>query len=138
MERVMQPEASGRNEPAKSARARKNRRICPVCKHARVFRSRRRTFYDYFLSLCGLRPYRCHECEHRFHAWRVRRERPKRARWAQCPRCQSTELVRIARHKVPPTWRNLPWRIWPASAYRCPECRRRFYDFRPQDPKAAK
>lgn len=139
MERGNQEEPSREDKPSKSARAHKHRRVCRVCGHARVYRSRRSTFKDYFLSLLGLRPYKCHECDHRYYAWaRARKERPQRVRWAQCPRCQSTELVRIARHKVPPTWRNLVWRIWPAFAYRCPECRKRFYDPRPQEPQAAK
>jgi hypothetical protein len=44
---------------------------------------------------------------------------------------------RIARRKVPPTWGNLLWRMTPAYAYRCPECRKRFFDFRPEERKQA-
>jgi predicted SprT family Zn-dependent metalloprotease len=60
-----------------------------------------------------------------------RRHNPD-ARWARCPRCHATEINRIARDKVPPSWGNLIWRIVRARAYRCPECRKRFFALRPQ------
>ena len=108
---------------------------CPKCGKAVVRRSRRRTVSDYLLGLFGLRPYRCRECDYRYHS--RGRARPRRSRWAQCPRCGFTGVDPIARHKVPPTWESLPRRILFFSAYRCPECRMRFFDYRPQRPKEA-
>ena len=111
----------------------RHRQVCPECGKERVRRSRRRTVSDHFLGLFGLRPYRCHECDYRYHE--RGRTRPRRSRWAQCPRCGFTGVDPIARHKVPPTWANLPRRILFFSAYRCPECRKRFFDYRSRWPK---
>ena len=112
-------------------------KVCPECGEMQVRRSRRRTLADYFLSLAGMRPYRCRECSHRFHARNHTRERkpPRRSRYAQCPRCGFTGVNRIARSKVPRTWSNFPWRLLPVSGYRCPECRKRFFDYRAPRPK---
>lgn len=112
-------------------------RVCPECREPKVRRSHRRTLADYLLSLAGLRPYRCHECGHRFHARSRARapQRPKRSRWAQCPRCGFTGVNRIPRDKVPSTWGNLMLRALPVSGYRCPECRKRFFDLRSPQPR---
>ena len=114
-------------------------RVCPECGETNVRRSRRRTLRDYLLSLTGLRPYRCHECNHRFHDRSRSRSqaRQKYSRWALCPRCTFSGVNRITRDKVPRTWANLPWRLLPIFAYRCPECRKRFFDYRPARPKEA-
>jgi len=123
-------------ETAQSRERKRHRRVCPECGQ-RVRRSRRRTPADYLLGLFGLRPYRCRECEYRFHT-RGREHTHRRSRWAQCPRCGFAGLDRIARQKVPRTWQNLPWRFLPVSAYRCPECRKRFFDYRSRRPTEAK
>ncbi|OFV98344.1 MAG: hypothetical protein A3H28_17330 [Acidobacteria bacterium RIFCSPLOWO2_02_FULL_61_28] len=124
-------------EETTERRSRKaHRRVCPECGKEQVHRSRRRTLSDYLLSLAGLVPYRCHECDHRFHV--RRRQRTPRSRWASCPRCSSNDLQRVAGKKVPHTWGNLPWRLISIPAYRCPGCRNRFFDIRPQQPEEAK
>jgi predicted RNA-binding Zn-ribbon protein involved in translation (DUF1610 family) len=114
-----------------------HQRVCPECGEEKVRRSRRRTLLDYLLSLSGLRPYRCRECNQRFYDYSRSRRLPRepRSRWAKCPRCGGTSAYRIARNKVPSTWGNLLWRILPVSGFRCPECRKRFFDYRPQRPK---
>lgn len=113
-----------------------HQRRCPECGEEKMERSRRHTVADYALSVFGLRPYRCHNCNYRFHGRRRSRKRPrqKRSRWAQCPRCGGTNVNPIARDKVPHTWENLPWRALPTSGYRCPDCRKRFFDFRRARP----
>jgi len=110
-------------------------RVCPECGKARARRSRRRSVTDHLLGAFGLRPYRCHECDYRYHA--RGRTRARRSHWAHCPRCGFTGVNRIARQKVPSTWKNFPWRVLSVSAYRCPECRNLFFDYRPQRPKEA-
>jgi predicted RNA-binding Zn-ribbon protein involved in translation (DUF1610 family) len=112
-----------------------SQQVCPKCGEARVRRSRRRTVPDFFLGIFGLQPYRCHECEYRYHSQGRGQARPRRSRWVQCPRCGATGVDPIARHKVPASWENLPRRILLASAYRCPECRKRFFDRRSRRPK---
>ena len=127
-------------EPAPQLKpARRPSDVCPECGKNSVFRSRRRFPGDHLLSLIGLYPYRCRECDHRFHSRRRSAGRGEgKLRWARCPRCQSTEIDRISKSKVPPTWTNFLWRWVPVPAYRCPECRQRFYDIRPRKPAAAK
>ena len=124
-------------ETAQTRGRSKHRRVCPECGQSRAYRSRRRGVTDYLLGILGLRPYRCRECEHRFHARRGSRPRRRRSPWAQCPRCGFENPTRIARKKVSHTWRNLPWRFLPFSAYRCPECRKRFFDYRSRRPEEA-
>jgi hypothetical protein len=123
--------------PRQHSRGSWRERHCPDCGKSAVRRSRRRTLKDYVAALVGLRPYRCHECNHRYHD-RSRARRPPREPYswrAVCPRCGFTGVNRIPRRKVPPTWGNLPWRMLPAYAYRCPECRKRFFDYRPPERK---
>ena len=135
MNRAARNKAAPVEETPKSRRSSRHRRVCPECGKERVYRSRRRTLEDYFLSLVGLSPYRCHACDYRYHARGLKR--PKRSRWAQCPRCTFTKVDRIARHKVSPTWGNLVGRLLFFPAYRCPECRNRFFDLRPRQPEKA-
>ena len=117
----------------------RRQRACPECGETQVRRSRRRSLRDHLLSLIGMRPYRCHDCGHRFHIRGRTRSQPRRkySRWALCPRCGFSGVSRIARSKVPHTWANLPWRVLPVFSYRCPECRKRFFDYRPAQPKEA-
>ena len=133
MKRTADKEVLPVEKTAQSREENQQQRVCPQCGNAQVRRSRRRTVPDFLLGLFGLRPYRCDECDHRYHT-RGRTRRP-RSRWAQCPRCGFTGVNPIARHKVPPTWGDLPRRILFFSAYRCPECRKRFFDYRSHQPK---
>ena len=120
---------------AQAGRATGHRRSCPECGSQKVARRHRRTGGQYLRSLVGIYPYKCESCDHRFDARRhsrAPRQPDPEARWARCPNCHSTHLDRIARSKVPPNWGNLVLRLVRARAYRCPECRRRFFALRRQ------
>jgi hypothetical protein len=131
------PTAAPAPEDSKERAQRKvgHERLCPECGNASIRRSRRRTVGDYVLMVAGFRPYRCSECNHRYHdRSRARRLPREPLSWvATCPRCGFTGVTRIARNKVPFSWGNLFWKMAPAYAYRCPECRKRFFDFRPAE-----
>lgn len=105
--------------------------VCPQCGKVRVRRSRRQNLNDYILFLMGLYPYRCHECNYRYHIRRQHRS-SRKFWWAQCPKCFSTEIQRIAKNKVPVNSTNFLGRILAFPAYRCPQCRTRFFDPRPR------
>jgi predicted RNA-binding Zn-ribbon protein involved in translation (DUF1610 family) len=47
---------------------------CPQCGSGEVWRTHRKTTFDWLLSPLSVRPYRCWTCGHRFHAvpsWRL-------------------------------------------------------------------
>ena len=103
--------------------------VCPQCGKARLRRSRRKNLNDYILSLGGLHPYRCHECNYRYH---IRHQSRRKIWWAQCPKCFSVKIHRISKNKVPLIGTNFFWRVLAFPAYRCPQCRTRFFDLRPR------
>lgn len=54
--------------------ARLLRSQCPHCGSGEVWRTHRRTVFDWVVSPLSVRPYRCWQCNHRFHAvpsWRM-------------------------------------------------------------------
>ena len=51
--------------------------------------------------------------------------------WARCPNCNSSAVSRVSRDSVPHTWGNYLWRLLRVSAYRCPECREKFFTIWP-------
>ena len=46
------------------------RPTCPYCGSPDIFRSRRRSFGEYCLTLLSLRPYRCIRCDRRHFGYR--------------------------------------------------------------------
>jgi DNA-directed RNA polymerase subunit RPC12/RpoP len=138
LKRTAETEGPSVEKMAQPRAGNQGRQVCPKCGEARVRRSRRRTVPDFLLGIFGLRTYRCHECEYRYHSRGQGQALPRRSRWVECPRCGFAAVDPIARHKVPPTWVNLPQRMLLYSAYRCPECRKRFFDSRSRRPQEEK
>jgi hypothetical protein len=102
--------------------------ICPQCRSADCFRSRRAGLSDFLSSIAGLKPWRCHTCDLRFYAGRVA---VAFSRYAHCPRCGNFELGSIPRDRVEQgaflflkRWMGFP-------AYRCDPCRQRFFTVLP-------
>jgi len=101
--------------------------ICPQCRSADCFRSHRSGVLDYFWTLFGLRPWRCHTCDKRFYARRVALFF---AKYAHCPRCGNFDLGRISGDKVDKGYLLILKRWLSFPAYRCEPCRRRFFSVR--------
>jgi len=98
--------------------------LCPTCKSRECRRSRRCGVADRLLSLLGVRPWRCRDCHSRFRAWLV----PARyALYAHCPDCGNLELQRVARDRVVRGWDRMLGRMLFFPAYRCDDCRNRFF-----------
>lgn len=101
--------------------------ICPSCHSAVCRRSHRRGLTDHLLGLLGMRPWRCSACERRFRAWRV----PVRyVLYAHCPHCGNLDLQMVARDRVANGWSSRCARLLRLPAYRCDECRHRFFSVR--------
>jgi len=102
--------------------------ICPQCRSADCFRSRRSSAADRLATMAGLRPWRCRTCDKRFYANRVAWPF---VRFAHCPRCGNFDLQRLPRNRVdqaPLLWVK---RFLGFPAYRCEPCRLRFFSLRP-------
>lgn len=102
--------------------------ICPQCRSADCFRSRRGGVVDFFFSIFGLKPWRCHTCNRRFRAHRVAIPFVK---YAHCPRCGNFDLERISRERVEEGTFVFLKRHMNFSAYRCDPCRQRFFSVLP-------
>ena len=102
--------------------------ICPRCRSAECFRSRRSGAIDFAFTLLACRPWRCHSCERRFYAWRVA---ISFSHFAHCPRCGNFDIDPIARDRVERGTLILLKRLLNFPAYRCDPCRERFFTIRP-------
>jgi hypothetical protein len=102
--------------------------ICPQCRSADCFRSRRAGILDFLGSFAGLRPWRCHTCDFRFYAWRVA---VSFAGYAHCARCGNFDLERVSSDRVARSLRNFLPRSLGFRAYRCDPCRLKFFSIRP-------
>jgi hypothetical protein len=102
--------------------------ICPQCRSADCFRSRRGGVSDFLFSVGGLRPWRCHTCDFRFYARRVALAF---SRYAHCPRCGNFEIDPISRDRVERASFAYLKRLMGFPAYRCDPCRERFFTVRP-------
>jgi len=97
-------------------------KFCPKCFSADTRRSHRRRRE---LVIPFYRPRRCRKCGHRF--WRG--GKPVHA---CCSRCGTTQLEPAPRHRVRErNFRSFILRLRGTRAYRCPLCRRYFFDGRP-------
>jgi hypothetical protein len=102
--------------------------ICPQCRSADCFRSRRSGISDFFASLTALRPWRCHSCDLRFYARSVALPF---ARYAHCPRCGNFDLQHISRDRVEKGALLFLKRMLVFPAYRCDPCREKFFSVLP-------
>jgi hypothetical protein len=102
--------------------------ICPQCRSADCFRSRREGLLDVFCSAIGVKPWRCHTCDFRFYASRVALVFE---RYAHCPRCGNFDLDAISRDRVDRGGLLFFQRLMGFPAYRCDPCRNRFFSLRP-------
>lgn len=98
--------------------------ICPQCRSDDCYRSHRKGFLDYFCSVFGLRPWRCHVCDKRFYGRLVALNF---ARYAHCPRCGNFDLERISIHRVDAGTLVFLKRWLDFPAYRCDPCRLKFF-----------
>jgi len=102
--------------------------ICPQCRSADCFRSRRSNLRDYLLTPLKLRPWRCHTCDFRFYGWSVAY---CFCHYAHCPRCGNFDLDRISSARVEKGTAITLKRWLGFPAYRCDPCRRRFFSVLP-------
>jgi transposase-like protein len=102
--------------------------ICPRCRSGESFRSHRGGVSDFFATLAGLRPWRCHACEVRFYAWTVA---VPFARYVHCPRCGNFDLEHVARERVEQGTLITLKRFLGFPAYRCDPCRQKFFSLLP-------
>ena len=71
---------------------------CPHCGSGEIWRTHRKSIFDWLMSPLTIRPYRCWECSHRFHAvpaWRLLAPSPRENRAGQ-----SRGLKPTARHSL--------------------------------------
>jgi hypothetical protein len=102
--------------------------ICPQCRSADCFRSRRSGIIDFFATLTALRPWRCYTCDLRFYARSVALPF---ARYSHCPKCGNFDLQRIARDRVDQGSFLFLQRLLLIPAYRCDPCREKFFSVLP-------
>jgi hypothetical protein len=102
--------------------------ICPQCRSADCYRSRRGGFTDFLGTLARLRPWRCHACDKRFYAWSVA---TAFARYAHCTRCGNFDLQKISRDRVDQGALRMAKRLFGIPAYRCDPCRQKFFSLLP-------
>jgi len=102
--------------------------ICPQCRSAECFRSRRSGVFDFLGTAAGLRPWRCHTCDFRFYAWTVA---VSFAGYAHCMRCGNFDLRRVPADRVPLGVQSFVKRRLGCRAYRCDLCRLKFFSIRP-------
>lgn len=101
--------------------------ICPTCHSEQCRRSRRRGPIDRLLGLSGLRPWRCHICNDRFYAWVA----PLRfIFYVYCPGCGNMDMQNVARDRVASGPMSALYRLLRVPAYRCENCRKRFFSLR--------
>jgi putative component of membrane protein insertase Oxa1/YidC/SpoIIIJ protein YidD len=102
--------------------------ICPQCRSADCFRSRRGGISDLVASLTALRPWRCHTCDLRFYARTVALPF---VWYAHCPKCGNFDLQHIARERVEKGTLLFLKRMLIFPAYRCDPCREKFFSMLP-------
>jgi putative component of membrane protein insertase Oxa1/YidC/SpoIIIJ protein YidD len=102
--------------------------ICPQCRSADCFRSRRGGVSDFLFSIGGFKPWRCHTCDLRFYAGSVALAF---SRYAHCPRCGNFEIDAIPRDRVERGAFLFLKRLLGFPAYRCDPCRERFFTLLP-------
>ncbi|HTZ99873.1 MAG TPA: hypothetical protein VMB02_06050 [Candidatus Aquilonibacter sp.] len=102
--------------------------ICPQCRSADCFRSRRNGLLDFFAGWTALRPWRCRTCDFRFYARSVA---VSFARYAHCPRCGNFDLQHISRDRVEKGNFLFLKRALGFAAYRCDPCREKFFTVLP-------
>jgi hypothetical protein len=102
--------------------------ICPQCRSADCFRSRRSGVFDFLVSVSALRPWRCLTCNLRFYARHVALPF---ARYAHCHRCGNFDLQHIAPERVDKGTLLFAKRLFGFPAYRCDPCREKFFSVLP-------
>ena len=102
--------------------------ICPQCRSAACFRSRRGGVLDFLGTVVGLRPWRCDTCDRRFYARRVA---ISFSTYAHCPRCGNFDLEPLPGGRVDQGTLVALKRLLGFPAYRCGPCRRRFFTIWP-------
>jgi hypothetical protein len=102
--------------------------ICPQCRSADCFRSRRSGLFDFLASVTPLRPWRCQACDLRFYAKNVALPF---AHYAHCPKCGNFDLQHIARARVEKGTLIFLKRLVGFPAYRCDPCREKFFSLLP-------
>lgn len=102
--------------------------ICPQCRSADCFRSRRAGVADFLCSAIGWKPWRCLTCEFRFYASRVA---IAFSGYAHCPRCGNFDLERVAGDRVQDGALVFLQRFLRFPAYRCDPCRQKFFSLLP-------
>ena len=119
--------------PSSGSRSREDhRRVCPGCGLKTASRSHRRNPGEYLISLAGICPYYCENCEYRFHRFRAPRRLVPISWDAHCPRCTFPGVEKVSKNRVPHILRNVLWRLLDIPAYRCPECRTKFFSILPR------
>jgi hypothetical protein len=102
--------------------------LCPDCNSERTRRSKRRGVKDQFMTLFGLRPWRCRMCNARFYGWSVP---ASYALYAHCRQCGNFDLERVRRERVTRGVELMVTNLLHVPAYRCDHCRERFFSYRP-------
>lgn len=105
--------------------------ICPTCHSESCRRSRRAGAKDRLYSLFGLRPWRCKVCEKRFYGWLVP---AKYVFYVHCPSCGNLDLQLVSRDRVMEGRFTGLRRLLRFTAYRCEDCRSRFFSARRYHP----
>ena len=108
------------------------RRVCPGCGLKTASLAHRKKLGEQFLSLAGIRPFYCENCQSRFHRFRAPRRLVPISWAAHCPRCTFTGVEKVSKDRVPHILRNVLWRLLDIPAYRCPECRTKFFSILPR------
>jgi DNA-directed RNA polymerase subunit RPC12/RpoP len=75
-------------------------------------------------------PYHCKECQYHFFRFRTSRKSFSLDLRLKCPNCGFSEVNRVATNRVPRRWTNFWCRLTSVPAYRCPECRTKFFSLR--------
>jgi hypothetical protein len=102
--------------------------ICPQCRSADCYRSRRGGARDALCRSVGLKPWRCQTCNFRFYARRVP---VVFSGYAHCWRCGNLDLQRIAPERMEPGILASIGRLLGLPAYRCSPCRTKFFSVLP-------
>jgi len=109
--------------------------LCPACHSESCRRSRRGGMKDRLASVFGLRPWRCRTCGRRFHAGVVA---IRFGLYVHCPSCGNLDLQKVSRDRVVEGRLLGLRRMLRFPAYRCEDCRSRFFSlrkFRPVKPR---
>ena len=100
-------------------------------------RSRRASLVDHLLSALRMLPWKCRDCSHRFHAWMVPVTFLLRV---HCPSCGNPAVNRVSRDRVDKVFLAGLQRMMRVPAYRCDNCRQKFFSLRsylPANPVAS-